>query len=98
MIFEDAANSVYKDNEVCLLLVAEPGEIIKVGDTIEIPMNDFTFESRVIDGMYGKGMRQICEGQWAICFIHNIDARRIHTTRSAYDEEVIEAGGIICPE
>ena len=64
MIINMASTSAYDENEVQLEVVAEKGEIIKIGDIITIPMNDHTFEQRVITDMYrdwkkwkrGKGL------------------------------------------
>lgn len=39
MIINMASTSAYDENEVQLEVVAEKGEIIKIGDIITIPMN-----------------------------------------------------------
>lgn len=52
MIIKFACTSAYDENEVCIEIVAEKGEIIKVGDVITIPMIDHTFEQREITDMY----------------------------------------------
>lgn len=78
MIINMASTSAYDENEVQLEVVAEKGEIIKIGDIITIPMNDHTFEQREITDMYrdwkrGKNLFfEIREGEWANCIIHNI--------------------------
>lgn len=100
MIFVGAAASAYDDDEVYVSITAEAGETIKIGDTIAIPMNDYTFEEREITGMYRywkkrKILKQITEGEWAECIVHNIHAGRIHTISSPYDDEVLE-GDWVC--
>lgn len=99
MIFTSASTSGYDENITLIGITAEKGEVIRVGDTITIPMNDHTFEQREIIDMYrdwkkwkkGKDLfSEIKEGEWAECVIHNIPAGRIHTINSPYDEEILE--------
>lgn len=99
MIINMASTSAYDENEVQLEVIAEKGEIIKIGDIITIPMNDHTFEQRVITDMYrdwkkwkrGKGLFcEIREGEWANCIIHNIFSGDIHTIHSPYEEELFD--------
>ena len=103
MIFTSAATSAYDENEIYLSIRTEPGESVKIGDTITIPMNDHTFEQREITGMlrnwekYEKGKEHITEirdGEWAECIIHDIHSGRIHTISSPYDEELSEEEAI----
>ena len=82
MIFTSASASGYDENITLIGITAEKGEVIGVGDTITIPMNDHTFEQREIF--------EIKEGEWAECVIHNISAGCIHTINSPYDEEILE--------
>ena len=52
MIFTSASASGYDENITLIGITAEKGEVIRVGDTITIPMNDHTFEQREIIDMY----------------------------------------------
>lgn len=99
MIINMASTSAHDENEVQLEVVAEKGEIIKIGDIITIPMNDHTFEQREITDMYrdwkkwkrGKDLFcEIREGEWANCIIHNIFSGDIHTIHSPYEEELFD--------
>lgn len=99
MIFTSASALGYDENITLIGITAEKGEVIRIGDTITIPMNDHTFEQREIIDMYrdwkkwkkGKDLfYEIKEGEWAECVIHNISAGRIHTINSPYDEEILE--------
>ena len=99
MIFTSASASGYDENITLIGITAEKGEVIRIGDTITIPMNDHTFEQREIIDMYrdwkkwkkGKDLfYEIKEGEWAECIIQNIPAGRIHTINSPYDEEMLE--------
>lgn len=98
MIINMASTSAYDENEVQLEVVAEKGEIIKIGDIITIPMNDHTFEQREITDMYRDWKRdknlffEIREGEWANCIIHNIFSGDIHTIHSPYEEELFDNG------
>ena len=98
MIINMASTSAYDENEVQLEVVAEKGEIIKIGDIITIPMNDHTFEQREITDMYrdwkrGKNLFfEIRESEWANCIIHNIFSGDIHTIHSSYEEELFDNG------
>ena len=103
MIFEGASTSAYDENEVYLTITAEENECIRVGDVISIPMNDHTFESREIIGMFrdwkkwlkeGKGLDEIKNGEWARCIINNIHSGRIHTISSPYDDD--DFSGAVC--
>ena len=84
MIFTSASALGYDENITLIGITAEKGEVIRVGDTITIPMNDHTFEQREIIDMYRDWKK------WAECVIHNIPAGRIHTINSPYDEEILE--------
>lgn len=97
MIFTSASTSAYDEDEVYLSVTAEKGEVIRVGDIIEIPVNDRSFEKREITDMYrdwkkrqkGKDLfSEIREGEWAECVIHGIRSDRIHTVSSVYDDEI----------
>ena len=46
MIFTSASSSGYDENITFIGITVEKGEVIGVGDTITIPMNDHTFEQR----------------------------------------------------
>lgn len=79
MIINFASTLAYDENEVCLEIVAEKDEIIKIGDVITIPMVDHSFKQREITDMYrdfknrkkGKELfSKITEGEWANCIIH----------------------------
>ncbi len=103
MVFTMAATSAYDEHEIHLTIESEPGESIKIGDMIVIPMNDHTFEKREIIDMYRdwkkhlKGKEHITEirdGEWAECIIRDIHSGRIHTISSPYDEELSEDGWI----
>ena len=105
MIINFASTLAYDENEVCLEIVAEKDEIIKIGDVITIPMIDHSFKQREITDMYrdfknrkkGKELfSKITEGEWANCIIHNIHSEYIHTVNTPYIEEilVLEPGGI----
>lgn len=96
MIFVSASTSAYDENEVYLAIKTEPGESVKLGDVISIPMNDHTYEQRAITGMLRdwkkrkKGKEtftEIRDGEWAECIIHNIHSERIHTISSPYDDD-----------
>lgn len=52
MIINFASTLAYDENEVCLEIVAEKDEIIKIGDVITIPMVDHSFKQREITDMY----------------------------------------------
>ena len=52
MIFTSASASGYDENITLIGITAEKGEVIRIGDTITIPMNDHTFEQREIIDMY----------------------------------------------
>ena len=43
MIFQMASTSAYDKNEVHIYIIAEKGEIIRIGYIIAIPMNEHTF-------------------------------------------------------
>lgn len=97
MIFISAATSAYDENEIHLTIETGPGESVKTGDVITIPMNDHTFEQREITEMFRdwkkheKGKEHITgirDGEWAECIIHNIHSGRIHTISAPYDEEL----------
>lgn len=97
MIINMASASAYNEKVVYLEIIAEKDEVIKIGDTITIPMNDHTFKQREIIDMYrdfkkwkkGKCLfSQIKEGEWANCIVYNIDAKDIHTINSPYVEEI----------
>lgn len=99
MIINFACTSAYDENEVYLEIVAEKGEIIKVGDIITIPMIDHTFEQREITAMYrdfknwkkGKeSFSKITDDEWANCIIHNIHSGHIHTVNTPYIEEILD--------
>lgn len=73
MIFTSASASGYDENITLIGITAEKGEVIRIGDTITIPMNDHTFEQREIIDMYrdwkkwkkGKDLfYEIKEGEW----------------------------------
>ncbi|MBR3141526.1 MAG: hypothetical protein IKF09_00085 [Clostridiales bacterium] len=107
MIITGAATSAYDENEIYINITAEDGECIKVGDTISIPMNDHSFESREIKDMYrdwnkwkkGKGLfNKIEAGEWAECIINNIDSGRIHTINSFYDDDDFGDGAVRAEE
>ena len=57
MIFTSASASGYDENITFIGITVEKGEVIGVGDTITIPMNDHTFEQREIIDMYRKRAR-----------------------------------------
>ena len=95
-----ASTSAYDENIVYLEIIAEKDEVIKIGDTITIPMNDHTFKHRKIIDMYRdfkKWKKGKClfsqikkEGEWANCIVYNIDAKDIHTINSPYVEEILD--------
>lgn len=99
MIINFASTLAYDENEVCLEIVAEKDEIIKIGDVITIPMVDHSFKQREITDMYrdfknrkkGKELfSEITEGEWANCIIHNIHSEYIHTVNTPYIEEILD--------
>ena len=99
MIINFASTLAYDENEVCLEIVAEKDEIIKIGDVITIPMIDHSFKQREITDMYRdfknrkKGNElfpKITEGEWANCIIHNIHSEYIHTVNTPYIEEILD--------
>ena len=57
MIFTSASASGYDENITLIGITAEKGEVIRVGDTITIPMNDHTFEQREIIEIGRSGKR-----------------------------------------
>lgn len=103
MVISMAATSACDENEVTIHIMAESGECIHIGDRIQIPMNDHTFEEREVIDMYRdwkkwrsrKGLfNKIEAGEWAECIVRNIHSGRIHTISSPYDEKLSEDGWI----
>lgn len=84
-----ASTSAYNQNEIHIHLTTEVGETIKVGDIIDIPMIDYSFEKREIMTFVprikkGKVHTKIENGESGEAIIHNIDSAWIKTQHNIY--------------
>lgn len=94
-----AATSAYDQTEIHIHLMAEEGETIRIGDIIDIPMIDHSFERRKITAFVSKkgeknAPEKIESGEWGVAVIHNIHSGWIKTECNVYvDDDII---GTVC--
>lgn len=104
MIIQGAATLAYDENEVHITIKTEPGEVISVGDTISIPMDDHSFEEREVVGIFknwkkwrdGKSLDKIENGDVAEIVVEGIDSGYIHTISSPYIDEILGDECVSC--
>ncbi|MDE6312435.1 MAG: hypothetical protein K2M46_02260 [Lachnospiraceae bacterium] len=93
MKFMFAATSAYDMNEIYVWVLLEEGECIKVGDMIDIPMIDHSFEKREIMGFVSKkkGVTitkvEVGETGQIEFIVNNIHSGRIKTESNLYTDE-----------
>ena len=84
MIFTSASASGYDENITLIGITAEKGEVIGVGDTITIPMNDHTFEQREIIDMYRDWKKGNGQNVSFIIFLPDVFIQSIPLTMKKY--------------
>lgn len=93
-----AATSAYDQTEIYIYLIAEEGETIKIGEIIDIPMIDHTFERREITAFVSPEKKsvpsKIESGKSGVAIIHNIHSGRIKTECNIYIDDDIT--GAVC--
>ncbi len=94
-----AATSAYDQTEIHIHLMAEEGETIRIGDIIDIPMIDHSFERRKITAFVStkrekSTLIKIESGEMGVAVIHNIYSRWIKTECNVYVDDDIT--GAVC--
>lgn len=92
-----AATSAYDENEIHIHFTTQKGECISIGDMIDIPMIDHSYEKREIIAFVpkkkrGKVLEKIQNGESGEAIIYNIHSGWIKTESTPYiDDDLSEA-------